>query len=55
MFGNVTQRFLQNAEETERDLLLDLLRENICATELDWDSGSTRELPTISSDRERKP
>jgi hypothetical protein len=28
VFGNVAQRFLQNAEEAERDLVLDLLRQD---------------------------
>jgi hypothetical protein len=55
VFGNVAQCFLQNAEEAERDLVLDLLREDICATALDEDPASTRELPTISSDSQRKP
>jgi hypothetical protein len=35
VFGNVAQRFLQNAEEAERDVLPDLLPDDVRATALD--------------------
>jgi hypothetical protein len=55
MFGDVAQRFLQNTEEAERDILSDLLRGNICATAFNWDPVLSSEVPAKRSDSERKP